>query len=226
MSFNNFGNSREIMKDTPYNIIPLHHRPELINQCCKLLNSEWRRSDKARLISLSSSCDKFPTSLILLDNDKVIGHCKISLIPSIDDCCVIESFMISRENRSQGLGSILLRGVEQYVAKRGIKQVLLTTRDQEGFYRKNGYSISEPLNLYTLMDYMNSINDSDKEKEINLIKNIIIENNKNNNNNNERRKEIQKNAFSGAPTPPPLPNFIEKKRQYESPYTYMCKKLS
>ncbi|XP_051159443.1 N-alpha-acetyltransferase 80 [Leptopilina boulardi] len=223
MSIGNYGISREIMKDTPYNIIPLHHRPELMNQCCKLLNSEWRRSEKARLISLSSSCDKFPTSLVLLDNDKVIGHCKISLIPSIDDCCVIESFMISRDNRSQGLGSILLRGVEQYVAKRGIKQILLTTRDQEGFYRKNGYSISEPLNLYKLMDYMNSINESDKEKQINLIKNIIIEKT------NERRKELktqQNNAFSGAPPPPPLPNLIEKKRQYESPYTYMCKKLS
>lgn len=38
------------MKDTPYNIIPLHHRPELMNQCCQLLNSEWRRSEKARYV--------------------------------------------------------------------------------------------------------------------------------------------------------------------------------
>ncbi|XP_033216527.1 N-alpha-acetyltransferase 80 isoform X2 [Belonocnema kinseyi] len=207
----------EIMKDTPYNIIPIHQKPELIDQCCKLLNSEWHRSDKTRLRTLRTSCDKFPTSLVLLDNEKVIGHSKISLIPSIDDCCVIESFVISREYRSQGLGSILLRGVEQYVSKKGIRRVYLSTKDQEGFYRKNGYSVCEPLNLHSFADYINSSIPVNENDNMNVN---VIENDK-----NERNKERIQNVFSGAPPPPPMPNFVEKKRAENMKHIYMMKNL-
>jgi len=33
-----------------YVVIPLHHRPDLIRDCCKLLNSEWPRSETARCV--------------------------------------------------------------------------------------------------------------------------------------------------------------------------------
>lgn len=37
-------------KDVKYVVIPLHHRPNLIKDCCKLLNSEWPRSETARYV--------------------------------------------------------------------------------------------------------------------------------------------------------------------------------
>lgn len=37
------------------------------------------------------SCDIFPTSLVLLIKEKLIGHCKVSLIPNHPDSCLIES---------------------------------------------------------------------------------------------------------------------------------------
>lgn len=36
--------------DVKYKVIPLHHRPDLIKDCCKLLNSEWPRSETARCV--------------------------------------------------------------------------------------------------------------------------------------------------------------------------------
>jgi len=36
--------------DVKYEVIPLHHRPDLLKDCCKLLNSEWPRSETARCV--------------------------------------------------------------------------------------------------------------------------------------------------------------------------------
>ncbi|XP_061930923.1 N-alpha-acetyltransferase 80 isoform X2 [Apis cerana] len=115
--------------DKEYKIIPLHKRPDLIPDCCTLLNSEWPRSETARLKFLNVSCDEFPTCLILVDKeDRVLGHCKISLIPRLRHSCFIQSVIIDYQCRSQGLGSKLLRGAEEHVAKKGIKNVYLITK--------------------------------------------------------------------------------------------------
>lgn len=45
-----------------------------------------------RMKSLNVSCDDFPTCLILVNNeDKVLGHCKISLVAKSKVSCFIES---------------------------------------------------------------------------------------------------------------------------------------
>lgn len=49
-----------------------------------------------RLHSLEASCDTLPTSLVLVKNEEnnckaVIGHSKITPIPSIPDGCFVES---------------------------------------------------------------------------------------------------------------------------------------
>ncbi|XP_012256937.1 N-alpha-acetyltransferase 80 isoform X2 [Athalia rosae] len=134
------------MKD--YVVVPLHKRIELTRQCCKLVNAEWPRSEVARLRSLNSSCDKFPTCLVLLDDTCVIGHCKISLVPNMCDSCFIESVVIDQKYRARGLGTILMRGAEEYVARRGILKVFLSTKGQEYFYKKLGYDFCEPVSLY------------------------------------------------------------------------------
>lgn len=45
-----------------------------------------------RLKSLNVSCDEFPTCLVLVNKeDRVLGHCKISLIPRLRHSCFIQS---------------------------------------------------------------------------------------------------------------------------------------
>lgn len=56
--------------------------------------------------------------------------------------------VIDYEWRSQGLGSSLLRGTEEYVLNKGLKNIYLATKGQELFYIKNGYRICEPINLF------------------------------------------------------------------------------
>lgn len=49
-----------------------------------------------RLHSLEASCDTLPTSLVLVKNEKntskvVLGHSKITPIPSMPNSCFVES---------------------------------------------------------------------------------------------------------------------------------------
>lgn len=46
----------------------------------------------SRIWSLKNSCDTFPTSLVMIYNkSEVVGHSKLSAIPSIPDACFVES---------------------------------------------------------------------------------------------------------------------------------------
>lgn len=189
-----------------YKIVPLHKRPDLIPDCCALLNSEWPRSESARLNFLKVSCDEFPTCLILIDKkDKVLGHCKISVIPRLRHSCFIQSVVIDYQCRSQGLGSKLLRGTEEYVAKKGIKNVYLRTEGQEVFYYKNGYRTCDPFKAFGINDVVYSAAAFTKAK----LK--------------------EKSTQCCGPPPPPMPNF-KMPRFYDLSVTvhktHMVKKLS
>ncbi|XP_020297204.1 N-acetyltransferase 6 [Pseudomyrmex gracilis] len=139
--------------ENKYIVVCLHHRPDLIRDCCKLLNSEWPRSETARIKSLNVSCDEFPTCLVLINNEnKVLGHCKISLVARSKVSCFIESVVIDYRYRSQGLGSRLLHDMEEYVAKKGLKNIYLKTDGQEVFYYKNGYKVCDPFKAYGIND--------------------------------------------------------------------------
>lgn len=169
--------------DTEYRIVPLHRRPELIKKCCALLNSEWPKSEAARLRWLSTSCDEFPTCLILIDkNDNVLGHCKLSLIPRLRHSCLIESVVIDCQCRSQGLGSMLLRSAEEYVRKKGVQNAYLLTKGQEVFYMKNGYKVCDPFKAYGINDCVCST--------------ATI-----------TRARLKEKVQCAGPPPPPMPNF-------------------
>ncbi|XP_011504150.1 PREDICTED: N-acetyltransferase 6 isoform X2 [Ceratosolen solmsi marchali] len=176
---------REIMKDSRYDLVPLHKRPDFLQQCCNLLNSEWKRSKTARLRSLTMSCDKFPMYLLLLSKNTVLGLCKISLVHNTIDSVVIESFIIDHAHRYQGLGSMLLRAVEDYVHKRGIKNIFLMTKGQEDFYLKNEYIICEPI------QELNGYSDFGSDTYSTTATN----------------SKIETNETSVGPPPPPMPDF-------------------
>ncbi|XP_012272130.1 N-acetyltransferase 6 isoform X2 [Orussus abietinus] len=188
------------MKDSLYSIVPLHARPELAKDCCALINSEWPRSETARLRTLNASCEEFPTCLILLKEKDVIGHCKISLIPSLENSCFVQSVVIDNKCRTQGLGSMLMQGTEKYVKVKGIKKVYLMTQGQEGFYLKNGYKIIEPVNIYGSPTFLSPVS-------------------------NITNTENGKKEYLGPP-PPPMPNQIRNTGlPIISSKTYMLKAL-
>lgn len=128
---------------------PIHKKPEYLRDCCKLINSEWKRSETARLLSLQGSCDFLPVNLILLKEKEVIGHAKLSKMACTDEACFIESVVIKSELRGQGYGTYLMNKVEEYSKNNlHLKYIYLSTKGQEKFYNKLGYTICEPIQLY------------------------------------------------------------------------------
>ncbi|KPI92099.1 N-acetyltransferase 6 [Papilio xuthus] len=131
-------------------VVALHKHPECLIACCDMINDEWPRSLTARLNSLQSSCDSLPTSLILINKDKMLlGHCKLSRIPSFPKSCFVETVVITKSMRGKKLGTFLMNKVEEY-CKNTLKldMIHLSTHGQQDFYSKLGYVVCHPISIY------------------------------------------------------------------------------
>ncbi|XP_014664774.1 PREDICTED: N-acetyltransferase 6-like [Priapulus caudatus] len=127
--------------------LPLHRNVELKEKCADLLNSEWPRSKTARIRSLSkaSVAGKLPCSLVLVENDQAIGHSRICTTQGKETACYIESVVISKERRGEGLGRLLMEHTEQYAATLGFTEAYLSTQDKQDFYGHIGYEYTSPI---------------------------------------------------------------------------------
>ncbi|XP_026754578.1 N-alpha-acetyltransferase 80 [Galleria mellonella] len=169
-------------------VLLLHYYPEYLKQCCDLINEEWPRSETARMMSLQASCDALPTSFIIVDDKKlVIGHCKLTPIPSIPESCFVETVVIKKNLRGKRLGSYLMRYIEDYCKNvLHLKMIHLSTKGQEDFYAKLGYTVCKPVSIYGTYVPNNFIPESHSHKTDNSVP--------------------QENTPStGAPPPPPPP---------------------
>lgn len=112
----------------------------------------------ARFHSLTSSKDSLPTCLVLTnlsnnsDNSKepkVLAHLKLTPIPALPFACFIESVVVWKNLRGQGIGRYLMSEAEKY-CKCNLKlhEIYLSTTDKEDFYRKLGYEPCEPISIY------------------------------------------------------------------------------
>lgn len=101
--------------------------------------------------SLEASCDNLPTSLVLTrdHNQTVLAHLKISAIHTRMRSCFIESVVVDRKFRGQGLGRIIMMYAEDYCRDfLLIGTIYLSTVDQVGFYQKLNYEICGPVSLF------------------------------------------------------------------------------
>lgn len=184
-------------------VLPLHKHHEYLLQCCYLINDEWKRSETARLRSLESSCDGLPVSLVLINENKVIGHAKLSAIPSINNGCFVESVVISKTLRGQGFGSYLMQKAEEYSSRQlGMSCIYLSTKGQEEFYRKLGYCECEPISIYG---------------GVSVPKKLIFENCVNN---------TRQNSNIDVPKPPPMPKTIVPDENCTKRKTFMFKTVN
>uniref|UniRef100_A0A1B0CGM5 Putative acetyltransferase n=1 Tax=Lutzomyia longipalpis TaxID=7200 RepID=A0A1B0CGM5_LUTLO len=133
-----------------FSVIPIHKRPHLIEPCARLINAEWPRSLGARMAQLSNSSDVLPTNLVLLKSDTlVLAHIKLTPVPWDRSACFLESVVVAKECRGQGLGSYLMRHAEKYCLQQlHLSIIYLSTVDQVRFYGKLGYVECEPISIY------------------------------------------------------------------------------
>lgn len=178
-------------------VVPLHLNKKYMSSCCNLINDEWKRSETARMRSLECSSDTLPTSLIMLKDEEIIGHLKLSPIPSLRDACFVESVVIEKGLRGRGFGTVLMEKAEDYCRTYlQLKTIYLSTKGQEGFYSKLGYTECQPISIYG-----------------SYVPTASTDNIKTDSRNNEKSQ--------GAPIPPPMPvnNFKTNMK------TYMMKNL-
>ncbi|XP_026743222.1 N-alpha-acetyltransferase 80 isoform X1 [Trichoplusia ni] len=192
-------------------VLRLHEHPQYLKPCCELINDEWPRSETARMMSLQASCNNLPTSLILINDAKhLLGHCKLTAIPSIPESCFIETVVISKVMRGRKLGSYLMRQVEEYctdVLK--LKMLHLSTKGQEAFYAKLGYKECPPVSIYGT-----GITYNTPQCVSNKIQNSVPENN-----------YTQAGPQPPPPPPMPKPDRLAMNNTITSTKTYMFKYL-
>lgn len=99
--------------------------------------------------------------------------------------------------------------MEEYVAKRGLKNIYLKTDGQEVFYYKNGYKVCDPFKAYGINDIITA---SPPLGRIRF----------------KERNGDQSAGLPPPPPPPPMPAFQLSKffdMRMQSPKTHMVKKL-
>ncbi|RCN51550.1 acetyltransferase, GNAT family [Ancylostoma caninum] len=131
-----------------YTLTPLCQRQDLNRKCIELLNEEWPRSDGSREHSQAKSCRPTPPMSFLFiekDTDNLTGHARICLLPNRPTSCWIESVIIAKSLRGQGLGKKLMISVEAAAKEFGFNEAFLSTDDQVIFYERCGYSRCDPI---------------------------------------------------------------------------------
>lgn len=82
-------------------------------------------------------------------NQTVLAHLKISAIQTNMRCCFIESVVVDRKLRGQGLGKLIMKYAEDYCREfLLLDTIYLSTIDQLGFYQKLNYTICPPVNMF------------------------------------------------------------------------------
>lgn len=197
------------MESENLRVVPLHKNPEFLRSCCYMINEEWQRSETARMMSLQASCDELPTSLILIkDSNTLLGHCKLTRIPSIPESCFVETVVICKEMRGKKLGTHLMRQVEKYCKDfLKLKMIHLSTKGQENFYAKLGYQVCGPISIYGVVKSRTNV-----ENGLAVNKDVAA-------------VPDQKNEGLPPPPPPPMP-MKSLSNEHKSCKTFMFKHLS
>ncbi|KAM7404427.1 hypothetical protein PAMP_011772 [Pampus punctatissimus] len=143
------GEVREKLHREKIHVVPIHRRPDLLVPCADLVNSEWQRSQAARVHSLQKSCAEFPVCLVLLqghrETERLLGHARLSRVVGHGSSLFVESVVVSKAERGKGYGRTLMEETERYARSRGFKRLCLTTHDKQHFYAHIGYVLSTPV---------------------------------------------------------------------------------
>lgn len=202
------------MEQNNLQVIKLHENPQYLKPCCELINDEWPRSETARMMSLQASCDKLPTSLILINDQRLLlGHCKLTAIPSMPNSCFIETVIISKAMRGRKLGTFLMKEVEKYCKNvLRLDMIHLSTKGQENFYAKLGYELCAPVSIYG----SSVINDTKMVSKIDFVPkhNVHI--------NNMASTPLP----PPPPPPPPMPKLQSVNSNIKTSKTFMFKYIS
>ncbi|KAJ8045523.1 N-acetyltransferase 6 [Holothuria leucospilota] len=138
-----------------FHLRPLHERRDLTDECIRVINNEWPRSKALRLHSLEKSCSTLPYSLVMTEvsqneekKEQVVGYCRFAKVISQKNSVLIETVVVDKERRGQGLGKKLIELAENYAKVSGYDAIYLSTYDMMKFYEHLGYQYCEPVHTF------------------------------------------------------------------------------
>lgn len=92
---------------------------------------------------MQKACLSPPIQLALVDSEtsSVLAFAKLTVETLFDPGVFVESVVVRKDLRGQGLGRRIMEACEKICRQRGHKQLRLTTTDQEAFYTRLGYKV-------------------------------------------------------------------------------------
>ena len=134
------------------NITHLLEHPKLVTRVANWIHREfWAESNihtpesLERLLRQASSPDAIPLSLIAFEGGEPVGT--VNLVENDDDCRVhlrpwLAALFVVPKQRGYGIGSALVRTLQDHAAALGISTLYLGT-DNPGFYKRLGATVHE-----------------------------------------------------------------------------------
>jgi GNAT superfamily N-acetyltransferase len=134
----------------------LHNHPEFIGQVAALIHTEWPYEFEG--ISLQNWTEEFQTlegqnrtTFIAIEGSRLLGTACLDIedLPQRPELSPwLASVYVMPEARSRGLGSQLVRAVEQEAWNRGVSRLHLHTPAHEDYYAQRGWTTLEHLQAW------------------------------------------------------------------------------
>ncbi|XP_022083069.1 N-acetyltransferase 6-like isoform X2 [Acanthaster planci] len=80
------------------------------------------------------------------DPSAVIGYCRLAKVISVPSSVLIESVVVPKNLRGQGLGRQLMELAETHAKMQGFTTMYLSTKDKQDFYAHLGYEFCKAVN--------------------------------------------------------------------------------
>jgi amino-acid N-acetyltransferase len=107
--------------------------------------SKAKAEDKSAIEQLLESCqlpysdltdDHLEHFFVIKQRAEILGVVGLEIY---DENGLLRSLAVAKENRGEGLGKILVRHLEDYASRIGIKDLCLLTTTADGFFADQGY---------------------------------------------------------------------------------------
>ena len=138
----------------------LYDLPELrLVETAEMLNEYWPKPLKWRLrwLGQSSASEMSPTSYVLIDQsaDCVAAHARLSSptvsiggVEELEKVSVVAtSIFVKKSYRKKGIGTRVLKYLEEEAFEKGFGRIILWTKDACKFYSNNGFLECRPLKV-------------------------------------------------------------------------------
>jgi GNAT superfamily N-acetyltransferase len=113
------------------NLVPAIERPDLIEECIKLINDEWPMAESSRRHMLNRNANPDPPmGFLMMDSEQqLIGYASfLKILNCTRKAALFETVVIRRDQRNKGYGRLLMNLLRDEAKRRDYELVSLLKR--------------------------------------------------------------------------------------------------